>query len=682
MGKQVCVVANSHIDPVWLWDKFEGIDEVVNTFRSACDRLDEYPELRFTASSTCFYRWVEDLAPEVFARVKAHVASGRWEVAGAWWVENDVNLPLADSFRASVRLSRPYLQERLGVEPDVAFSPDTFGHPAVLPSLLRESGFGYYLFCRPSAQEKPNLPRDLFWWEHEAARVLCYRLKHHYTQQADFGAERFEQAVDEAGDLSCFFFGMGDHGGGPTIQETEAVRSVMARRKDVDIRFTTLREFFALAERTEGLPVVAGDLHMHAVGCYSVNRGLKEGVRQAERTLAFAERAMSMAGTSPGGLDTLWERVLLNEFHDILPGSCSPDAARQARDELGGVRGRAEEAAYGALKALSRRTPVGCREGEFRIVNTLPYPVTGPFEIESFLYFRAGARFQAADGREVPLQVITPSVTCANHRWLFVDTIPGQSMARYRFDVDAPSGRDDSDPRFASGERIALGGRAVTAPGIAPGFWKGAIRLGVVQDSSDTWSHGVRGYGEAANAFQATESSVCEGPLASYLLVRQAYRNSTADLLFTVYRDLPFVDLRVDVSWQERQAILKLEIPAPEPFDAFLAQGAGFAIEKRTDGAEEPLHGWLLAGGLALLQDGAFAFDRTGDRLRVTLVRSSYYGFHDPWELDRKGPLNPTDLGLHTFRFRFMKGCGLGAPEMDRALAAFVEPFKVVRENG
>ncbi len=143
MNPKVFVVANSHIDPVWLWDKYEGIDEVLSTFKSACDRLDEYPGLRFSASSICFYKWVEQYAPDVFERIRAHIASGRWEVVGGWLVETDCNLPLAQSFQKSAELSREFTQSRFGLVTPVAFSPDSFGHAAPLPAILADSGFKY-----------------------------------------------------------------------------------------------------------------------------------------------------------------------------------------------------------------------------------------------------------------------------------------------------------------------------------------------------------------------------------------------------------------------------------------------------------------------------------------------------------------------------------------------------------
>ncbi len=716
-NKRLFLVSNSHIDPVWLWDKYEGIDEIINTFRSACERLDEYPDLRFSASSISFYKWVEHYSPDVFERIKAHVAIGRWEIVGGWLVEADCNLPTADSFRKSAEISLAYAKDRFGVDVPVAYSPDSFGHPATLPTLLAESGFKYYVFSRPQESEKPDLPSNLFWWEHEGSRVLCYRLKYHYTQGRDMDFDSLRERIgDESmyiNNLACFFFGVGDHGGGPTKREIEFYKAETLSRPQLGMQFATCLDFFKEAEKLPDIPTYSGDLHMHAIGCYSVNRAIKHAVRTAERALTYTQRVIddapipplpragealpasspSEAGCERGRgegslLDPLWETTIFNEFHDILPGSCSPDAAKQCLDDLGGVNSEALNTSYEALKRISGSQAVTRKEGEFRLYNSLPYPVTGPFQIESFQYYRDGAPFRDISGKELPIQEVTASVKCGNRRWLFVDTIPAKTMKSYYFDTDAEPKFGFGDAHFFKpGESAAQDILKVDAPGQIAGaasgkaFFKTPLVFSVMPDDSDTWSHGLAGYGEGTGWFEQEMSAVVVGKLASFLVSKQKFRDSSLELTFAVYKGMPFADLRIKVYWQEPRSILKMELAPAERLDMFIAQGPGGAIEKRTNRREEPLHGWIQAGNLAILQDGAFAMDRFDERLRFTLIRSSIFGFHDPWKIDELGPLEHTDLGLHEFRFRFLTQPGISSDELDRLLATFIEPFKVVREN-
>jgi len=685
------MIANSHIDPVWLWDKYEGIDEVINTFKSACDRLDEYPDLKFTASSISFYKWVEICAPEVFERIKLHVALGRWEIVGGWLVEADCNLPITESFINSAKISREFTLDRFGIQSEVAYSPDTFGHPASMPTMLTDTGFKYYIFSRPSMQEKPDLPGNLFYWEHHGKRVLCQRLKYHYSQGSGWTPESINNVFADEGlyyeELGCYFFGVGDHGGGPTKAEVDFLNNRKLESEGPELKFSTCLDYFHEAEMLPDIPTYSGDLHFHAVGCYSVNRALKNAVRNAERRICSTKRILDIAGQDDSGLEHLWEKTVFNQFHDIMPGSSAPEPYKEAIEELGGVNDECSGISYSAMKQISSEIKSNCVQGEFRILNSLDHAVTGPFEMESFMYYRPGSAFRNQDGKELAIQEITPSVYCANRRWLFIDTIPAKTMNRYYFDAEGdPKVGYGSGFEYSAGESISIEDLKVDAPGIfgnskTGGFLTAPITLAVIRDSSDTWSHGVKGYAESEDRFVPTSCTVKQGQIVSYLLSRQSFGRSTAELKFSIYKDLPYIDLDIKIHWTEEQSILKLDIAPDGGIGKLFAQCPGTYVEKKTIGCEEPMHGWLLAGNLGIVQDGAFAYDRIGDVLRLTLVRSSLFGYDQGWTIDRNGPVSNTDQGEHSFRFRFFKCENLIPEKMDALLASFIEPFRVMREN-
>lgn len=687
---RIHLVANSHIDPVWLWDKYEGIDEVINTFRSACDRLDEYPELKFSASSACFYMWVEKYAPDVFSRIRKHIDSGRWEVTGGWWVEADTNLPSAASLYKSAEISKRYFREHLGTDTVVGFSPDTFGHPATLPKILVETGFKYYIFCRPGKHENPDIPSGVFYWDYEGYRVLCHRLEYHYTQGLQW-APVFDSAAQNpelvTNGVGCYFFGIGDHGGGPSIAEIEFLKQKKAEMPE--LRFSTCLEYFQDAESSsDDIPVVTGDLHMHAVGCYSVNRDLKQSIRHAESALCYTQRLLDMSGTDQlVDLDPLWKTTIFNEFHDIMPGSCAPSAAQQALAEMNGVSSAANDIAYEALKRISAGLQVECRQGEFRIINTLDTDTTSAFEIESWPYYHKGALFMDSLGNHIPIQEITPSVNCQNHRWLFVDTIPARGMKSYHFDCESEAIVEQTlSYFFKPGDSIETNSYKIVSPGMITSlpaqtaWFDSPISLGVIRDSSDTWSHGLNGYSKSGSYFEPVESAVSQGLIASFLISRMKYGCSTAELMFKAYNDLPYVDLDIKVQWAETQSILKLEIDLPHSLDAMTAQGPGGSIIKKTESIEEPLHGWISTEKIEILQKGAFAFDRIGNKLRITLVRSSLYALDDSWTVDRLGPIENTDIGLHHFKFRFFQQ-ELDSDLLDQLFAQFDEPFNIIHDG-
>jgi alpha-mannosidase len=399
------MVPNSHIDPVWLWDKYEGIDEVLNTFRSACKRMEEFPQLTFSASSLQFYEWVMKYDPALFKQIRKRIDEGRWEVCGGWWVEPDTNLPLESSFLKQAEISANFAKKHLGVEIVTAYVPDTFGHPATLPKILSQTGFKYFIFCRPGLHEKPDLQANLFNWEYEGQSVLAYRLKHHYGQW-DWNdhakiPEMLEDEEYKTQAANCYLFGVGDHGGGPAIEEIQFYNKYLKDHPESDMGYSTCQQFFEEAEKMPDIPTYSGDLHYHAIGCYSVVAGIKNAMRDSEHALEYASRALKMNDMQDVCLDELWKTTLFNQFHDILPGSCSSDAADNAIAELKGVESSCKDTAYNALKSISSEDKPKIKTGEFRIFNTLPFEVVSPLSIESMVYFHEKAAFKDENGKLV-----------------------------------------------------------------------------------------------------------------------------------------------------------------------------------------------------------------------------------------------------------------------------------------
>ena len=693
---QIHLIPNSHIDPVWLWDKYEGIDEVINTFRSACDRLDEYPDLTFTASSLQFYEWVQQFDTKLFDRIIQKVNENRWEVVGGWWVEPDTNLPSEASFIKHAEISQNFSRKYFGRESTVAFLPDTFGHPATLPKILSCTGFKSMIFCRPDEKEKSDLPANLFRWEYDEYSILTYRLKHHYLQGNIDEDQRLTLLNDEeykTNPVNCFFFGVGDHGGGPSIAEIEFFNKFISGQSTKNacavhagVGYSTCSRFFDEAALIPDIPVYSGDLHLHAVGCYSVLRDLKNAVRHSEQALQFTGRALDINGETDACLEAAWKTTLFNQFHDILPGSCSPDAAEQAMDELGGVQSVCRDTAYRALKSVSKKHHAFAQQGEFRIFNTLPFDITVPLCVESFCYYNPNAAFKDTDGNEISIQEVLPSVRCNNRRWEFVDSIPAREFKSYYFDNKTLIERaDPSDSHF----RIIDNNSDLNTDKIISStlkqILKTPIRFLVLDDKSDTWGHGIHSYNNIEGEFTLLTSSILSGNVTDKLYQKWSYGKSTLEVTYSSYKNLPGVYVDFAAYWQENRKILKIEICPSEVYSPDITmQGAGGPIERQADGKEIPLHNWAWIstrkGGLAIVQDGAFACDCTANRLRLTFVRSSIYGFHDPRKLDPADPQRFTDQGEHRMRLHLLPKHKLDDEALERLTLAFLEPCHVIRE--
>src|ERR1700721_754380 len=178
--KVIHIIGYSHVDAAWLWPWRDGSDTVLTTFRSALNRMRETPAFCYTHSSSAHYRWAERADPDMFSEIKQRIREGRWEVVGGWPVEPDCNIPATESFVRHALYGKAYCQSALGAEVRIGFNPDSFGHAAGLPTILKRAGYGYYVFMRPQEHEM-NLPL-LFWWEGaDGSRVLTLRIWHSYA---------------------------------------------------------------------------------------------------------------------------------------------------------------------------------------------------------------------------------------------------------------------------------------------------------------------------------------------------------------------------------------------------------------------------------------------------------------------------------------------------------------------
>ena len=299
--RRIHMIGNAHIDPVWLWQWPEGYQEVRATFQSAIDRMDEYPDFVFTCDSAQFFEWVEESAPDLFEQIRERVAEGRFQVIGGWWVEPDCNIPSGESFVRQALYGQRYLREKLGILATTGANIDSFGHNAAIPQILRGSGIDSYVFLRPGPAELA-LESPVFWWESpDGSRVLAYRIPHEYCAPKDDLGDHVETAIatlpsDDAD--YAVFYGVGNHGGGPTRANLDQIAQLNADGTGPQLELSSLRRFFDGMRATgREFPTVRGELQHHARGCYTSHSGIKRWNRRAENALLRAERWNVIAGS-------------------------------------------------------------------------------------------------------------------------------------------------------------------------------------------------------------------------------------------------------------------------------------------------------------------------------------------------------------------------------------------------
>ncbi|GAA1597452.1 hypothetical protein GCM10009804_62370 [Kribbella hippodromi] len=682
------MIGNAHIDAVWLWQWQEGYQEVRATFRSALDRMEEYPDYVFTADSVAYLSWIAEHDPGLFERIRKRVAEGRFEIVGGWWVEPDCNLPGGEAFVRHALYSQRWLAEQLGVIATVGCNVDPFGHNAMLPQLLSKARLDSYAFLRPQAHER-ELPGQKFWWESaDGSRVLAYRIPHEYCSPGGEISGHVAKALQQLPATTeplMVFYGVGNHGGGPTIENIESIKQLAGRDLYPEMFPSTMRRFFDEARTFDGLPVHPTELQPHAIGCYAAHSGIKRQNRLAEQSLLAAEKWSTIAASVSGmpsataELGHAWKQVLFNQFHDIAAGTAIEPAYEDARDQLGEAKAIAARLANHSIQSIARQIDIPAESSMVPVVvfNPHAWPTTATVELE-FGYpapLRDAIELrEGLDGRVINVQEVRSAATANGRRriafkaslpplgYQLFTMRPGDTSSyhlgepsRDSFVLDNGVVRAEVDPK--TGWLKCLGtadGRNLLASGVA--------HAQVIDDDTDTWSHGVRSLWKTADAFRVKRvRRLADGPVRQLIRVESAYGESRLIEEFVLDAESDAVEVRVTVDWREQLKALKLCVPIAVP-DSVATHEIPYGHLVREQNREEvPSHAWVdisgPSGGVALLNDGkySFAVDGTTDGLSVlamTAVRSPAYAWHDPRQLDDDGVYEYLDQGIQRFTYR------------------------------
>lgn len=684
----VHMVGNAHIDPVWLWGWQAGVDEALASFRSAADRCDEYPEFVYTRGEAWLYRQVETLDSRLFERVRGLIGRGQWHVSGGQFLQPDVNGPTLSGLRRQVMHGRKYFESRFGVTSDVGYNLDSFGHPATLPDVLAELGYRAYCFHRPKPDQL-ELPGQAFRWRGSGGgEVTAFRIVPGYTTLGEDLGAQIETALKHAdpalGHTMCFY-GVGNHGGGPTKSDIEFVLENRFAYPGVELRFSTPAAFFdAVAPHHERLPVVTQELQRCFPGCYSVMHDVKRAQRHGELLLDQAERSVRVfagperAEKLTGNLDAAWEDLLFTEFHDILAGTSIPSAWGSVRAMQGRARILGEEAIVESSRSWAVRELPPVNHQQLVVINPDDHDREELVEVEPWLDMDAwGARWVSdMDGTSVDYQRLQPEAPQITTRLLLPVRVPARSALQLLLRDDAPPGRREMDTDLTvSEDGIANGAVRVetSKKGIVSLkvngqelLGEGGLSLHLRHDHTDTWTfHTDRWSEDVSERLELDGWEVEErGPLRARL--RAEGRLGTSRLRWTLdlVRGEPRLGMGLEVNFDERHKLLQMPLSLAEPVTRWGAGLAGGHVEREASDIEWPAHGWaaLPGVGLAFLTHDAYSLSVDGRSAQWTLLRSPRMAWGGGESKPYSGRNWYTDQGVHQFDFQLLFG-ELPAPE-------------------
>ncbi|MBI5160384.1 MAG: alpha-mannosidase [Micrococcales bacterium] len=634
-GHRVAAVGHAHIDSAWLWPVRETRRKVARTWSNVLDLMAVYPDLVFAASSAVQYSWIKEDYPELFERLRAAIADGRFVPVGGMWVESDTNLPGGEAMARQFVAGKGFFLREFGIETDEVWLPDSFGYSGALPQIVAASNSSNFLTQKISWNETNRFPHHSFDWEGiDGTRVLT-----HFPPVDTYNSEltpaelaRAERQHSERGvsDLSLVPFGFGDGGGGPTREMVEAAH----RQGDLDgsPRVSVQRPDAFFAELRESLPhppVWSGELYLEFHrGTYTSQARTKHGNRRAEHLLREAELWAATAAVRAGSaypadeLRRAWESVLLNQFHDILPGSSIAWVYRVAEREYAAVTQAAEQVIADALAALG----AGAGAETQVAFNASPFPVAGVPALGAGAAARASGT-ATSDGDGFVLE---------------------SAALRARID--------------GSGALVSLVDLATGREAIAPGARGNELQL--FRDTPNKW--------DAWDIDRAYQRMPMEGIRATgvhlsgeRIEAHYALGASTAVQRIGLAPDGRALEIETEVDWHERQKLLKLAFAFDVHADTAASEIQFGHIRRPThqntswDVArfETVAHRWLRVDepgfGVTLANDRVYGHDvsriaRDGGGT-TTLVRESLL----------RAPLFPdpdADQGRHVFRHAISLG--------------------------
>jgi len=722
-SRTLFLVCNAHLDPVWLWEWEEGLAEALSTFRTAARLLEEFDGFVFNHNEALLYQWIETYEPELFARIRELVRSGRWHIMGGWYLQPDCNLPSGESLVRQILRGKRYFREKFNVEPRTAVNLDPFGHTRGLVQILAKSGYSSYLFCRPEPGALSLPGEDFVWTGYDGSEILAHRAPDHYNSERGRAGAKLEQwlAANPERPAGMLLWGIGNHGGGASREDLERIGEIIATEGTWEIRHGTPEAYFDRLEcRRTSLPRFAEDLNPWAVGCYTTMARVKQKHRRLENAYFLTEKMR--ANTAVAGvldypheaLQEALDDLLFCQFHDVLPGTSIPEVeayALQKMDHGLEVLARLRARAFFAL--LSGHAPAA--DGEFPIFVYNPHPhavaETVVCELQPPEPNLNRGRFlrpelKDAAGNRLPYQLEKESSNIAldqRKRLVFRAALKPAAMTRFScrlHEVEAP----DAPPTDAAAPLTITsdGAEVVVNPetglidryrvGGVDFLKPGAFKALVLVDSPDPWGMKVTSYRNVSGAFRlgSEEESAAlaavdrpvlapvrvieDGPIRTTVESLHRYGRSTLCLRYRIPRVGSEIEVEVRVYWMEPDRMLKLSIPTGFP-EATCRGQVAYGVEAfDRPGEEVAAQKWVAVASpdrehaLTVINDGIHGLDFASGELRLTLLRSPAYSGHpvaDHIPIVRQDRFEPRiDQGERRFRFWINAG-----PAADRLAA-------------
>lgn len=677
-------VGHSHIDMAWLWRLNATREKASRTFSTVLNLMKQYPEYKFMHSSPQLYKFLEEDHPEIFASVKERIQSGEWEITGGMWVESDTYIPSGESLVRQFLHGKNYIKETFDKETHLLWLPDVFGYSGALPQIIKKSGLSYFMTTKISWNEYNHFPYDTFMWEGiDGSQVLTHFIttpengSWFYTYNGKMSPDDIQGVWKnykdkDINDRLLIAYGWGDGGGGPTREMLESMR-VMKNLPGVPyVETSGAEEYFDNLNAhldKDNIRKWVGELYFeYHRGTLTSQAKNKRYNRKSEILLHNIEASsVLLQSLDPNYvypkdiMDAMWERVLLNQFHDILPGSSIKEVYEDTTKDYELIKSQGNTLLEDNLKKLAMQVAVS--EKNVVIFNLTGLKRTDYITIPYSNQITKNARLMTQDGD------ILSSVAVDEGLLVYAE-----NLLSYGYCVlNITEAKEEPRPSAFSFDGQKLESPYYTLTFNETGeisYLFDKLNERLVSDSLpmnslrafedkplrfDAWDINIFYKDKAYEGFKLESSEVIEDS-AERFIIRQvrSFNKSTIVQDIVFYAHSGRIDFKTRVDWHEHQVLLRTYFPVKVRSDQATFEIQYGHVQRPThrnteyDMAKFEVSGHRYcdlsdtAYGVALLNDCKYGWDVQDNVIGLSLIKSAI------------APDPQADQGEHLFTYSLL----------------------------
>lgn len=681
---KITAVGHAHIDTAWVWPLRETVRKCARTFSTALRNMEKYPDFKFVCSQPVQYLWMKEYYPSIYEDIKAAVKRGQWEIVGSMWIEADCNITSGESLVRQLIHGKNFFQEEFGIETKDLWLPDVFGYAAALPQILRKSGVDWFLTQKISWSDTNKFPHHTFNWEGLDGTSIFTHFPPVDTYNCELQAEEINRSQVNFNDndratRALIPFGHGDGGGGPTSEQIERARRWENFEGLPQVEMGTVLDFFAKAkEDAVDPPVWKGELYLElhrgtlTSQAYTkmMNRRCELLLRDAEMLQVIAAQlgckelitedpatenvpVYDVAGhisekttVTDQALDRAWKILLLNQFHDIIPGSSIHWVYEDCKIDYPNVEKIALAVREAGMKKLAENVDTSAVENPVVVFNSLSHSREEIVELPSGdLQFvnapSCGHTVVSASGSALP-ESISPVSASASDGSIELNN----GLVKLNINQD---GLITSFYDLENEREVILEGEVGNL-------------FQIHKDYPNRWNAWDVDFFYKESVENLTENGtvelVSQSDLRAVVRITRTFSKSKVSQDVIINAGSRRVDFQTEVDWQESDRLLKVAFPVDvASYRASYEIQYGHVERSTHDNTswdvakfEVPAHKWADLSesdyGVSLLNNCKYAYDIDGSVMRLTLLKAA------------NAPDPVADKGTHHFTYSLFPHAG------------------------